>query len=393
MGIEDYAPALSFVDWLINFLQFGGAHERDVERFGETAAEVGETRGRVSMEEVLQQTGFEQPYSYRGLNLPGIAPPEPAGGSFDIESLGKYGKYAQMVPWWQDAFDTGDPRDLATKPGRLGRGGAGGNDPGDMFTSAQAFKDWLPEGGFEPIDIEGLRFDPTELRELGARLGEDLRGGGADFGAYRQERLGEIAEATRAAQRQARQETAGSYGSLEEGATELSRRRFSGQLAAGQKASAVESAVEEMSVTDERERAIDAAKLEALLFGKGEELVAGNLPLLGVNEQFNRTFPADLARAFAQLTGVDEANAANFMQFIMSGRLGTSQAEAGYDVDLTGLLAGTRAQISEPIVPFTAGGDWRDYMLQKDAIRAGEPASQTGFGIGLPGGGGFGLQF
>lgn len=267
-----------------------------------------------------------------------------------------------------------------------------------QFTSADAFRAGLPDRvsepvGFEPIDVNEFRFDPTDITQLGERLGADIRGGAIDFGtlvsqsnveglteraeerfpdlsAFRTERLGGIAEAAREAQTQAQQQISGQFGSLEEGQSELARRQFTGALSAGRAGSAVESEIEralgeraeflggleldevqirqalsELALTDAQRRDIAGGTLEGQLGGRGQELLADSLisgqrgeefnRLLQTDvDRFNRDFDVNLASQGATFQAGDESQA--FNAFLASrfqelqGFLGAS----GFDVNI-----------------------------------------------------------
>ena len=299
-------------------------------------------------------------------------------------------------------------------------------DLSELFTSADVFQAGLPEGGFDPINPKDFAFDPTEIQELGANLGEDIRGGAVDFStllsqsnvegltdraaarfpdfdAFRTERLGGIADAAREAQTQARQQLGGGFSSVGEGQAELARREFAGNLSAGRAGSELENAIQALlgqqattlagvdqfetgergrlstsAAADAQTRDLDAAQIEARLFAEGEGLEATNKGLLADIERFNRTFPVDVASQGAQFTAQDEGREFNALLAQAMARLQANTGSGQSQAALLNMIAQLRANTSQPVLPISTSVFDKTINAGRSDDR-GDPGTKVGF--------------
>ena len=224
IDVDSGTFGFNFLAWLIDKFQIDDADAEQMRLLNQTEADANLLADSLTPGALLGGTGFDTPVSLGGIDV----------GGFENSLRPERALAGPGV-----AINTG-PRDIPTND-RF--------DLSELFTSSDVFQAGLPEGGFDPINPKDFAFDPTQLQELGASLGEDIRGGAVDFStlldqsnvagltdraaarfpdfdAFRTERLGGIADAARAGQTQARQQLGGGFRSVGEGQAELARRRF-----------------------------------------------------------------------------------------------------------------------------------------------------------------------
>lgn len=299
-------------------------------------------------------------------------PPLPGGGEF----LG-----AATPPF--------DPLSRASEGAVIGKGRVSGPsglpDVSQLFTSADAFGEALPPGIMDPINFDQAGFQSTLAGQVGG-----LRDRGIDFStllsqsnlegivdraesrfpdfdAFRAKRLGGIADAAREGIRQIRMEESVRPGGLAENDATRMMREFTANIGSARLAGDVEAEVEagrrgqasflgelDLRASGLRGGLAEVASRDVLqrdLLGTQLETRGGEFAstLQAQIDQFNKAFPVDVAARGAGFLSSDQANAANFGQFMMTGNLQAALQAAGMDAQMSAMIANMIAGIQESI--------------------------------------------